>query len=94
MDNPYSTITFGDLVGKLGKLRIECAKCGRSRQYRLAVQIAKYGRDEKLSAWIEKVTADCLRRHAKNANDPCEAHCPDDLPINHPGPAQDSQALD
>jgi hypothetical protein len=23
-------IIFGDLIGKLGELRIECAKCGRS----------------------------------------------------------------
>jgi len=25
-------IIFGDLIGKLGVLRIECAKCGRSGQ--------------------------------------------------------------
>ena len=28
-------IIFGDLIGKLEMLRIECAKCGRGR-YRLA----------------------------------------------------------
>ena len=77
MDNPNNAITFGDLVGKLGAVRIECAKCGRSGQYRLALLIAKYGRGKKLFTWIDELTADCQRKIAKNANDPCEAHCPD-----------------
>ena len=41
-------IIFGQLIGKLDVLRIECAKCGQSGQYKLAVLIAKYGRNEKL----------------------------------------------
>ena len=73
----HGAITFGELVGQLGRLRIDCPKCGRSGQYRLAVLIAKYGRDQKLSTWIDKLTADCPRRLAKKANDPCDAHCPD-----------------
>src|SRR5262249_6762203 len=56
VDNPYSMITFGDLVGKLGRVRIGCAKCGRRGQYRLAVLIGKYGRDKKLFAWIDELT--------------------------------------
>jgi hypothetical protein len=41
------------LIGKLGALRIKCAKCGRSGKCRLAVLIAKYGRDEKCSrGWM------------------------------------------
>jgi len=77
VDNAYGAITFGELVGKLGMVRIKCTKCGRSAKYRVAVLIAKHGRDQKLSTWIDKITADCPRRRAKNANDPCEAHCPD-----------------
>jgi hypothetical protein len=44
-------IIFGDLIGKLEVLRIECAKCGRSGRYRLADLIMRYGRDEKLFAF-------------------------------------------
>src|SRR5207249_9320017 len=58
----HGAITFGELVGKLGRLRIDCPKCGRSGQYRLAVFIAKYGRDQKLSTWLDKLTADCPGR--------------------------------
>jgi len=75
VDNPYSTITFGDLVGKLGRVRIGCAKCGRRGQYRLAVLIGKYGRDKKLFAWIDELTANCP--HKKNPRSPCDARCPD-----------------
>ena len=41
-------IIFRDLVVKLGMLRIECDKCGRAGNYRLARLIAKYGIDAKL----------------------------------------------
>ncbi len=58
-------------------LRIECAKCGRTGKYRLAVLIAKYGRDEKLFTWTDELTADCPRKLAGNANDPCGVRCPD-----------------
>jgi hypothetical protein len=37
-------------------LRIQCAKCGRAGKYRLAVLIAKYGRDEKLFTWADELT--------------------------------------
>ncbi len=71
------TTIFCDLIGKLGMLRIECAKCGRTGKYRLAVLIAKYGRDEKLFTWTDELTADCPRKLAGNANDPCGVRCPD-----------------
>ncbi len=55
--------SFGDLIGKIGVLRIECAKCGRSGSYMLARLIAKYGRDEKLFTWTRDApvtpTGDC-----------------------------------
>jgi hypothetical protein len=44
-------IIFGDLIGKLDVLRIECAKCGRAGQYRLADLIARscsHGRTKSL----------------------------------------------
>jgi hypothetical protein len=55
-------IIFGDLVGKLDPLRIECPKCGRSGRYRVADLIMRYGRDAKLFAFTDDVTASCARK--------------------------------
>jgi len=69
-------IIFGDLVGKLDLLRIECAKCGRSGRYRLADLITRYCRDEKLFAFTADVTANCARKQTRSDSDPCGAICP------------------
>ena len=53
-------------AAKLDVLRVECAKCGRSGQYRVAALIAKYGRDAKLFDWSDELTADCPRKRAAN----------------------------
>jgi hypothetical protein len=58
-------------------LRIECPKCERVGRYRVADLIARYGRDEKLLAWTDEVTANCARRRARSDSDPCGALCPD-----------------
>ena len=70
-------ITFGDLIGKLDMLRIECAKCGRSGQYRLADLLMRYGRNEKVFAFTADVTANCARKQGRSDSDPCAAICPD-----------------
>jgi hypothetical protein len=70
-------IIFGDLIGKLDMLRIECAKCGRSGRYRLADLIMRYGRDAKIFAFTDDVTANCDRKQARSDNDPCGAIFPD-----------------
>jgi len=70
-------IIFRDLVGKLGVLRIECDKCGRTGNYRLARLIAKYGLDAKLFVWTDELTADCPRKQARSQIDQCGAICPD-----------------
>jgi hypothetical protein len=70
-------IIFGDLIGKLDMLRIECPKCGRSGRYRLADLIIRYGRDEKLFAFTAEITANCARKQARSDSDPCGAICPD-----------------
>ena len=64
-------VIFSDLIGKLDLLRVECAKCGRSGHYRLADLITRYGRNEKLFAFTNDVTANCTRKHARS--DPCGA---------------------
>jgi hypothetical protein len=46
-------------------------------KYRLAVLIAKYGRDEKLFTWMDELTAECPRKRASDVNDQCGARCPD-----------------
>jgi ssDNA-binding Zn-finger/Zn-ribbon topoisomerase 1 len=68
---------FSELIGKLDVLRIECPKCGRAGQYRLADLIMRYGRNEKLFAFTADVTANCTRKQARSDNDPCGALCPD-----------------
>jgi hypothetical protein len=80
-------ITFGDLIGRLGKLRIDCPKCGRSGTHRLARLIARYGRDEKLSRWIDEITADCPRKLARSDSDPCGAILPDLPKVGGPHPS-------
>jgi hypothetical protein len=70
-------IIFSDLIGKLDLLRVECPKCGRSGRYRLADLIMRYGRDEKVFAFTDDVTANCARKHARSDNDPCGAVFPD-----------------
>ncbi len=69
-------IIFSDLIGKLDLLRIECPKCGRKGRYRLADLITRYGRDEKLFAFMADVTANCARKHARSHSDLCGAICP------------------
>jgi hypothetical protein len=78
-------IIFDDLVGKLDVLRIECAKCERSGRYRLADLISRYGRDAKLFAFTDDVTATCERRRARCDSDPCGAPARY-RPTSTPGP--------
>jgi len=40
-------IIFGDLIGKLDLLRVECPKCGRSGRYRLADLLMRYWPERK-----------------------------------------------
>ncbi len=47
----------------------------RAGQYKLAVLIARYGRDGKLFTWTDEITAP--RKLARNESDPCGAICPD-----------------
>jgi len=47
-------IIFGDLIGKLDVLPIECPKCGRSGRHRLAQLIARHGRNEKVFTWLHE----------------------------------------
>jgi len=70
-------IIFGDLIGKLDMLRIECPKCGRSGRYRLADLLMRYGRDEKVFVFTKNVTTNCARKQARSDSDPCAAICPD-----------------
>jgi hypothetical protein len=70
-------IIFSDLIGKLDVLRIECAKCGRAGRYRLADLIVRHGCSEKLFAFTAGVTANCTRKQARSASNPCGAVCPD-----------------
>jgi hypothetical protein len=70
-------IIFGDLIGKLGVLRVTCEKCGRDGRYPLQRLIDGRGRDAKIVDWLRELTADCPRMIARNMSDQCGARCPD-----------------
>jgi hypothetical protein len=76
MPGPFGT-TFGDLVGKLTVLRVECTKCGRFGRYPLRRLIDRRGRDARIIDWLAELTAGCPRRRAASVSDRCHARCPD-----------------
>jgi len=67
---------FSDLIGKLGVLRVTRKKCGRDGRYILARLIRNRGRNAKLIAWLDELTAECPKKIAHTMNDPCGAKCP------------------
>ena len=68
-------IIFGDLIGKLDMLRVACETCGRNGRYRRLIEMR--GRDAKVIDWLDKLTAGCPKKLARNLNDPCGARCQD-----------------
>jgi hypothetical protein len=70
-------ITFGDLIGKLDVLVVECPKCGRTGRYAVRRLMERHGHDGKIIDWKDEITADCPRRIARNISDQCAARCPD-----------------
>ena len=68
-------IIFRDLIGKLGSLRVTCGKCNRAGSYRVANLIHDRGREAKIIDWLDELTAECLKKIARNMNDPCGAQC-------------------
>jgi hypothetical protein len=65
------------LVGKLDVLRVSCTKCERDDAYAIARLINQRGRDAKVIDWLAELTAECLKKIARNMNDPCGARCSD-----------------
>ena len=70
-------VTFGDLVGKLRMLRVECTKCGWGGSYSLSLLIQQCGRDCTILDWKDKLTSNCRRRVNLDDRDQCIARCPD-----------------
>jgi len=67
-------IIFGDIVGNLDVITVECDKCGRFGRYHVDRLIERYGIDAKLFGWEPE--ADCPRNAARNEHDPCGASFP------------------
>ena len=70
-------IIFGDLVGKLRILRLDCPKCGHWGQYLVDRLVIRYRHDRKVPEWMEGLLVDCPRMQAQNPDDPCGAVFPD-----------------
>jgi hypothetical protein len=69
--------TFGDLLGKLTVLRVECSKCGRFGRYALRRLVEQRGRDVRILDWLDDLTASCPRKQSASISDQCHARCPD-----------------
>ena len=71
------SIIFGDLVGKLDYLHVECSKCERKGRYSLVLLIERYNANGRITDWLAKITADCPRKQSIDMSDQCGACCPD-----------------
>jgi len=80
MPPPIGT-TFGDLLGKLTLVRVECSKCGRFGRYPLHRLIDQHGGNGTILEWLERLTADCPRKRAASVSDQRHARCPDLPPV-------------
>jgi hypothetical protein len=76
-----SALTLGDLLGKIGMLRVECGKCRRAGSYSVCFLVQQCGRKQTILDWKEQLTADCPRRVSGHYNDQCGARCPDLLKV-------------
>lgn len=66
-------VTLSDLQARgLDRLRLACAKCGRSGSYRIDAALERWG-DAKLTDLRSEITADCPGGKGPNAYDRCEA---------------------
>jgi len=72
-------VTFGDLVGRLRMLRVECNKCGWSGSYSLALLVRQCGRSHTVLDWKDMLTLNCPQRLKRD--DQCGARCPDLLKV-------------
>lgn len=57
--------TFGDLDGKLDRLRVECTRCGRKGSYSVARLLRTWGPDGRLMDWKATLAPECPRTLAK-----------------------------
>jgi hypothetical protein len=62
-------LTFGDLIGQLDHLEIACPKCDRLGRYSVRRLALQYGRDGKLTDWIDLMTTDCPRKQSPGRAD-------------------------
>jgi hypothetical protein len=76
-----TALTFGDLVGKVRMLRVECGKCGRAGLYSVPFLVQQCGRQQTILDWKDQLTADCPRRVNGDYSERCGARCPDLLKV-------------
>lgn len=69
-------VTLGEIVGKLGVLRVECDRCARAGQYLVANLVHKHGVNATLPEVLADISANCPRRQS-TSTDMCQACMPD-----------------
>jgi hypothetical protein len=77
-------ITFGDLVGKIDRLEVACAKCGRKGRYAVARLIEQRGPDGKIVDLLSELRSDCPKHQAGDMGDMgdmCAVRCPELLRV-------------
>lgn len=70
-------MVLGDIAGKLSMLRVDCTRCDRKGQYRVAKLLATYGPNKSMVELLSEISGDCPKRKAGHVYDPCGAGCPD-----------------
>jgi hypothetical protein len=66
-------MTLGNLIGRLDRLDIVCAKCDRRGRYGVHGLAVQHGRDHKIPDWIGDVTSTCPRANWPGLADACPA---------------------
>lgn len=70
------SVTLGDIVGKLGVLRIACDQCATERRCLVANVVHWYSTDATLLEVLSDICAHCPKRQSISTGT-CQAHLPD-----------------
>ena len=73
---PRSVVRMGEIADQLPVLEIACNRCDRRGRLYTARLVVEHGAQMPLPDLLRLLSADCHRRVAGLAHDPCGAHLP------------------